>query len=237
MSCLSRQVAANRHIAPDHLLRICKQIGPILDKEKPSCVPGVHSLLGSGKQSMLRTAKGTKAIKCIVKQYCSFRVNGGINTCLVFFPLWAKLTANQMFLYSANILGVCVCVSDCDSARVPASSYAALHRGRPPERPLNCKKTLHLGTSHWYIVSCLVRLISSVTTALSLAVLPQSTDILLYNLVWKHGRKCWSELDQWKWRCGCCEMAEEDGRLGGLLYHQTLFAHPNSCGHFSFLRV
>ncbi|XP_075906075.1 bromodomain and WD repeat-containing protein 3 [Nelusetta ayraudi] len=83
-------VAANRHIAPDHLLRICKQIGPILDKEVPSCVPGVHSLLGSGKQSMLRTAK------------------------------------------------------DCDSARFPASSYAALHRGRPPERPLNCKKTLHL---------------------------------------------------------------------------------------------
>uniref|UniRef100_A0A3Q3VU33 BRWD/PHIP N-terminal domain-containing protein n=1 Tax=Mola mola TaxID=94237 RepID=A0A3Q3VU33_MOLML len=51
-------IAANRHIAPDHLLRICKQIGPILDKEVPSCVPGVHSLLGSGKQSMLRTAKG-----------------------------------------------------------------------------------------------------------------------------------------------------------------------------------
>uniref|UniRef100_A0A3Q1GFJ8 BRWD/PHIP N-terminal domain-containing protein n=1 Tax=Acanthochromis polyacanthus TaxID=80966 RepID=A0A3Q1GFJ8_9TELE len=53
-------VAANRHIAPDHLLQICKQIGPILDKEVPSCVPGVHSLLGSGRQSMLRTAKGTQ---------------------------------------------------------------------------------------------------------------------------------------------------------------------------------
>uniref|UniRef100_A0A3B3YAR3 BRWD/PHIP N-terminal domain-containing protein n=1 Tax=Poecilia mexicana TaxID=48701 RepID=A0A3B3YAR3_9TELE len=52
-------VAANRHVAPDHLLQICKQIGPLLDKEVPSCVPGVHSLLGSGKQSMLRTAKGT----------------------------------------------------------------------------------------------------------------------------------------------------------------------------------
>nr|XP_046246221.1 bromodomain and WD repeat-containing protein 3 isoform X2 [Scatophagus argus] len=83
-------VAANRHIAPDHLLRICKQIGPILDKEVPSCVPGVYSLLGSGKQSMLRTAK------------------------------------------------------DCDNVRFQASSYAALHRGRPPERPLNCKKPLHL---------------------------------------------------------------------------------------------
>ncbi|GLD57098.1 bromodomain and WD repeat-containing protein 3-like isoform X1, partial [Lates japonicus] len=78
-------VAANRHIAPDHLLQICKQIGPLLDKEVPSCVPGVHSLLGSGKQSMLRTPK------------------------------------------------------DCDSVWFKASSYAALHRGRPPERPLNCK--------------------------------------------------------------------------------------------------
>ncbi|XP_068564112.1 bromodomain and WD repeat-containing protein 3 isoform X2 [Cebidichthys violaceus] len=87
-------VAANRHIAPDHLLQICKQIGPILDKEVPSCVPGVHSLLGSGKQSMLRTAK------------------------------------------------------DCDGVRFNASSYAALHRGRPPERPFNCKKPPHLVKVH-----------------------------------------------------------------------------------------
>uniref|UniRef100_A0A672I566 Bromodomain and WD repeat domain containing 1 n=1 Tax=Salarias fasciatus TaxID=181472 RepID=A0A672I566_SALFA len=86
-------VAANRHVAPDHLLQICKQIGPLLDREVPSCVPGVHSLLGSGKQSMLRTAK------------------------------------------------------DGDSVRLKASSYAALHRGRPPERPLNCKKPSHLGKS------------------------------------------------------------------------------------------
>ncbi|XP_014871880.1 bromodomain and WD repeat-containing protein 1, partial [Poecilia latipinna] len=82
-------VAANRHVAPDHLLQICKQIGPLLDKEVPSCVPGVHSLLGSGKQSMLRTAK------------------------------------------------------DCDGVQLKASSYAALHRGRPPERPLNQKQPPH----------------------------------------------------------------------------------------------
>uniref|UniRef100_A0A8C5CTS9 Bromodomain and WD repeat domain containing 1 n=1 Tax=Gadus morhua TaxID=8049 RepID=A0A8C5CTS9_GADMO len=84
-------VAAHRHIAPDHLLQICKQLGPLLDKDVPSCVPGVHSLLGSGKQSMLRKAK------------------------------------------------------DCDSVWLKASSYAALHRGRPPERPLNSKKPPHLG--------------------------------------------------------------------------------------------
>uniref|UniRef100_A0A8C8F9H1 Bromo domain-containing protein n=1 Tax=Oncorhynchus tshawytscha TaxID=74940 RepID=A0A8C8F9H1_ONCTS len=73
-------VAANGHIAPDHLLQICKKIGPILDKEVP-CVPGVHSLLGTGRQSLLRTSKGTKK----------------------------------------------------------GSSFAALHRGRPPEMPLTCK--------------------------------------------------------------------------------------------------
>ncbi|XP_077421663.1 bromodomain and WD repeat-containing protein 3 isoform X2 [Vanacampus margaritifer] len=83
-------VAANRHVAPDHLLQICKQIGPILDKEVPSCVPGVHSLLGSGKQSMLRTSK------------------------------------------------------EFDGVRLKTSSYAALHRGRPPERPLNHKKPPHI---------------------------------------------------------------------------------------------
>ncbi|KTG35239.1 hypothetical protein cypCar_00016718 [Cyprinus carpio] len=78
-------VAANRHIAPDHLLQICKQIGPILDREVPSGVSGVHSLLGAGKHSLLRTSK------------------------------------------------------DCDSSRWKASTFAALHRGRPPERPLSCK--------------------------------------------------------------------------------------------------
>nr|XP_057935407.1 bromodomain and WD repeat-containing protein 3 [Doryrhamphus excisus] len=83
-------VAANKHIAPDHLLQICKKIGPLLDKDVPSCVPGVHSLLGSGKESMLRTPK------------------------------------------------------DCDGVRFQASSYAALHRGRPPERPLNCRKPPHI---------------------------------------------------------------------------------------------
>ncbi|XP_062241263.1 bromodomain and WD repeat-containing protein 3 isoform X1 [Platichthys flesus] len=87
-------VAANRHIAPDHLLKICEQIGPLLDKEVPSCVPGVHSLLGSGKQSTLRTPK------------------------------------------------------DCEHVRYKASSYAALHQGRPPERPLYCKKPTHLVEVH-----------------------------------------------------------------------------------------
>ncbi|KAI4883177.1 hypothetical protein NFI96_033131, partial [Prochilodus magdalenae] len=78
-------VAANKHIAPDHLLQVCRKIGPVLDKEVPSGVPGVHSLLGTGRHSLLRTAK------------------------------------------------------DCGSSRWKGTSFAALHRGRPPERPLSCR--------------------------------------------------------------------------------------------------
>ncbi|XP_060761728.1 bromodomain and WD repeat-containing protein 3 isoform X2 [Neoarius graeffei] len=78
-------IAANKHIAPDHLLQICKQIGPILDKQVPSGLPGVHSLLGTGRHSLLRTAK------------------------------------------------------DCGRSRWKSSTFAALHRGRPPERPLSCR--------------------------------------------------------------------------------------------------
>lgn len=57
-SFLLHKIAANKHIAPDHLLQICKQIGPVLDKQVPSGLPGVHSLLGTGRHSLLRTAKG-----------------------------------------------------------------------------------------------------------------------------------------------------------------------------------
>lgn len=43
------------HIGSDHLLQICARIGPVLEKEVPPCVPGAISLLGAGKQSLLRT--------------------------------------------------------------------------------------------------------------------------------------------------------------------------------------
>ncbi|XP_034779487.2 bromodomain and WD repeat-containing protein 3-like [Acipenser ruthenus] len=76
-------VRANKHVAPDHLLRICQQIGPLLDKEVPSCVAGVRSLLGAGRQCLLRTAK------------------------------------------------------DCKNVVLKGPDFAALHRGRPPELPVN----------------------------------------------------------------------------------------------------
>ncbi|NXK98393.1 BRWD3 protein, partial [Formicarius rufipectus] len=75
--------AVNAHIPPDYLLRICERLGPLLDKEIPQSVLGVQTLLGVGRQSLLRAAK-------------DFR-----------HTLWK------------------------------GSAFAALHRGRPPELPVN----------------------------------------------------------------------------------------------------
>ncbi|KAM5221702.1 bromodomain and WD repeat-containing protein 3 [Ctenodactylus gundi] len=79
-------VAANAHIPPDYLLKICERIGPLLDKEIPQSVPGVQTLLGVGRQSLLRDAK------------------------------------------------------DCKNTLWNGSAFAALHRGRPPELPVNYVK-------------------------------------------------------------------------------------------------
>ncbi|XP_072441757.1 bromodomain and WD repeat-containing protein 1-like isoform X1 [Chiloscyllium punctatum] len=55
-------VSSNQHVPPDYLLRICQRIGMLLDKELPSSVSGVQSLLGAGRQSLLRTAKDCKQV-------------------------------------------------------------------------------------------------------------------------------------------------------------------------------
>uniref|UniRef100_A0A672MJG3 Bromodomain and WD repeat domain containing 3 n=1 Tax=Sinocyclocheilus grahami TaxID=75366 RepID=A0A672MJG3_SINGR len=94
VACECRCVAAsvcygvllNQHIPADYLLHVCEQIGPLIDKHIPPSVPGVHSLLGSGRQSLLRTAKSSS------------------------LTVWS------------------------------GSAVVALHRGRPPEPPLNCAK-------------------------------------------------------------------------------------------------
>uniref|UniRef100_A0A4W3IIC0 PH-interacting protein n=1 Tax=Callorhinchus milii TaxID=7868 RepID=A0A4W3IIC0_CALMI len=80
---LFKKVKTHRHIAPDHLFRICQRLGPLLEKETLQSVPGVHSLLGAGRQSLLRTTKSCKHV------------------------VWK------------------------------GSALAALHRGRPPEPPIN----------------------------------------------------------------------------------------------------
>ncbi|XP_069492168.1 bromodomain and WD repeat-containing protein 1 isoform X4 [Ambystoma mexicanum] len=53
-------VLSNKHVDADHLLRICQRIGPILDKEISSSILRVNSLLGAGRQSLLRTSKGAE---------------------------------------------------------------------------------------------------------------------------------------------------------------------------------
>ncbi|KAK2154938.1 hypothetical protein LSH36_253g03021 [Paralvinella palmiformis] len=56
-------VSLYRHIRSDHLLKICHRIGPLLEKEVPPSVTGVASLLGAGRQSMLRTIEDVKHIR------------------------------------------------------------------------------------------------------------------------------------------------------------------------------
>ncbi|XP_028970269.2 PH-interacting protein isoform X4 [Esox lucius] len=50
------------HISPDHLLKVCQRVCPLLEREVPASVPGVHSLLGAGRQSLLRTNKSCKHV-------------------------------------------------------------------------------------------------------------------------------------------------------------------------------
>uniref|UniRef100_A0AAY4C2U9 BRWD/PHIP N-terminal domain-containing protein n=1 Tax=Denticeps clupeoides TaxID=299321 RepID=A0AAY4C2U9_9TELE len=50
------------HVSPDHLLRVCERVGPLLEREVPASVPGVQSLLGTGRQSLLRTNKSCKHV-------------------------------------------------------------------------------------------------------------------------------------------------------------------------------
>uniref|UniRef100_A0AAR2LX44 Bromo domain-containing protein n=1 Tax=Pygocentrus nattereri TaxID=42514 RepID=A0AAR2LX44_PYGNA len=54
---LTEQVALNQHIPADYLLRVCEQVCALVDAHVPPSVPGVRSLLGTGRQSLLRTAK------------------------------------------------------------------------------------------------------------------------------------------------------------------------------------
>ncbi|XP_030376234.1 bromodomain and WD repeat-containing protein 3 isoform X2 [Scaptodrosophila lebanonensis] len=44
-----------RHISSNHLLELCSRLGPLMDRELAPSVLGISSLLGSGRQSLLRT--------------------------------------------------------------------------------------------------------------------------------------------------------------------------------------
>ncbi|XP_075144837.1 bromodomain and WD repeat-containing protein [Haematobia irritans] len=68
---LERQYA---HIGSNHLLEICCRIGPILDKELAPSVSGLISLLGAGRQSLLRTKDSIVKSRSLL-DYCT-RLHG-----------------------------------------------------------------------------------------------------------------------------------------------------------------
>ncbi|XP_013888233.1 PH-interacting protein [Austrofundulus limnaeus] len=51
-----------RHISPDHLLQVCSRVCPLLEREVPASMPGLTSLLGAGRQNLLRTSKSCKHV-------------------------------------------------------------------------------------------------------------------------------------------------------------------------------
>uniref|UniRef100_A0A3Q2EHC7 Bromodomain and WD repeat domain containing 3 n=1 Tax=Cyprinodon variegatus TaxID=28743 RepID=A0A3Q2EHC7_CYPVA len=57
-------VVLNQHIPADYLLQVCRRISPLIEKEIPPSVPGVQTLLGLGRQSLLRTTKCTSKVCC-----------------------------------------------------------------------------------------------------------------------------------------------------------------------------
>lgn len=103
----------NEHIPADYLLRVCQRIGPLIEKEVPPSVPGVQTLLGLGKQSLLRTSKS---------QYFPHMY-------IVLFVM----TIGYLFKYMSIFF---FCNLGCSHKVCSGSSVAALHRGRPPEPPV-----------------------------------------------------------------------------------------------------
>uniref|UniRef100_A0A669DA97 Pleckstrin homology domain interacting protein n=1 Tax=Oreochromis niloticus TaxID=8128 RepID=A0A669DA97_ORENI len=61
--CIVRAIPLTQaHITPDHLLQVCTRVCPLLEREVPASVPGLTSLLGAGRQNLLRTAKSCKHV-------------------------------------------------------------------------------------------------------------------------------------------------------------------------------
>lgn len=61
------QSSLHSHIHSNHLSEICRRLGPLVDKEVPNNVRGVQSLLGAGRQSILRSKGGTHGIWSVCK--------------------------------------------------------------------------------------------------------------------------------------------------------------------------
>ncbi|XP_078699475.1 bromodomain and WD repeat-containing protein 3-like isoform X1 [Branchiostoma floridae x Branchiostoma belcheri] len=56
-------VQRNPHVSQQHLLQVCKRVGPLLDAQVRPSVPGVRTLLGLGRQSLLRHADDFKKVQ------------------------------------------------------------------------------------------------------------------------------------------------------------------------------
>lgn len=69
-SPFNKQERQFSHIGPNHLLEICSRISGLLNKEIPPSITGITTLLGAGKQSVLRTQEKCNAQKSIV-DYCT----------------------------------------------------------------------------------------------------------------------------------------------------------------------
>ncbi|XP_031332849.1 bromodomain and WD repeat-containing protein 3-like isoform X2 [Photinus pyralis] len=82
------------HIGPDYLLKICSRLGCILDRELPPSIKRAPSLLGAGRQSLLRR---TDHKRCNNAQlYYAARIHG-------------KPLLDPPFLKSThNIVNVCI---------------------------------------------------------------------------------------------------------------------------------
>lgn len=68
--CYSFQEQKYSHIGPDHLLAICQRITLLLNKEIPPSVAGVVSLLGGGRQNVLRTIENIAKPRSLI-DYCT----------------------------------------------------------------------------------------------------------------------------------------------------------------------
>lgn len=106
------QVILNQHIPADYLLRVCQRIGPLIEKEIPLSVPGVQTLLGLGRQSLLRTTKSKHL--------------SSIHTFSLFVLVHSPYATPFMLLrlYPQSMLWLsCCCTPPRSSSRTPSQQW------------------------------------------------------------------------------------------------------------------
>ena len=140
----------NQHIPADYLLRICQRIGPLIEKEIPPSVPGVQTLLGLGRQSLLRTTKSehfppihhcsSLSVFMDVRHSNVVVIFG----CIVFF---CDLLAIDLFSCQQLLFFLIHYLFNlgCSHKVCSGSAVAALHRGRPPEPPVSNGNSPNVG--------------------------------------------------------------------------------------------